>query len=272
MLSNKGLEFSYWILVEAVVISLAMVFMFQYISGISDDTLIEEQMLARDLALMANTANSIKGELEFEYQSDANLSRYAYAFAEAATVRKPGEEVSASYPLYVDSHISNSLGVITRPDSIFFFKSRNSFSITDDLHEQSGCPDTRTSLELVQIDSDDASYEVIEDILRRGSGFAVQSTRSESSTYADRLKAANPQADAIVSVRKGSPLIMKANEGLETEKLACIMQKNLPQEAAITRSDDGIIAQADAGIIVQSNMDAAHLSAVIMMSLREYDE
>jgi len=272
---------SLWILVEAVLITLATLIFFQYILTVENNTLFEQKFLARDVALMANTMSSIPGELRYEYISEANLSKYVYIFKEdKAKVNAKESSIQSSYPFYHDSRMNLDFKDLDGPEKLTFVRTESSLKINENIKEQIErvCerPEVKKS-DIVKIDYDDDSKAYADALLAKlnsNPGIVAGLARTETSTEAERLESIKT-ADMLISFGKDTDTVKYAKREEESARyLACLITKNMKtqgSQATFVSTDTVMVSNAGIGIRILAETDPDKVAVSIASALREYN-
>jgi hypothetical protein len=220
-----------WVLIELLVWFLAvMLFMFK-INDIKNDTLFEKQFLARDIALTTETISNLPGDTLYTYQTNADLSKHEYVLSGTVKVFKSGESLEVTYPYYYDSHLSTNMNPLKSPKKIMFRKTGGMLDVAENLEAANAntCPviDTKGQLAKVAVDySDDAvaAGTALYGRLAADSSFIAISTRGPSPALIDdRIAKIGTDTSLVISVSKGSSLIVHHSPADKSRKLACLI-------------------------------------------------
>jgi len=272
---------TYWVLIDAVIITLAIAFFFQFIAGVRDNTRFEQQFLARDLALMANTVSTVPGEIIYDYQSDLNISKYDYRFQNSiVSVRTHGEDLEQKYPFYYNNYLSTEFQPLLAPKTLMMQKSGFDFRINEKIEGLDVlCPELETPLSIIKVDTDNAGD--LADLLVQRSSQPVISSTTPGNIDA-RLQLINIDTAAVMHLSKGTALrIGTAPQNPEkVRKLSCLLTKQISlllpgTEVSTYEAYDSIITKNTNGIGIKiefGDQDEHLLSSAIIIALREYSE
>ncbi len=293
--NRKGFFISYWVLIEGLLISIAIVATFQYINGVKNDTLFEQKYFARDLALMADTVSTVPGDVTYTYSdSKADLSAYEYHFTKnLVEIKESGKDLSVTYPFYYDNSLSPNFQSILKPDQIVFSKKGASLDISKTSGKKPAaelCPaiDTKGTLNIISVDSSDGAWDMADRLYKRflampNAGFQLSLTRQQDPTaLEDRLDKISGTTDAVVSFDVSDQDVIHVyaskNSFQDSDKLACLIINNLKDEfqsvpAYRLESEEKIINKHGVGVKVVVKNDKApdRVTAAVLDALREYN-
>jgi hypothetical protein len=285
-MNKKAIEPALWILIEAAVITVAIIIVFSYIRSVQEDTLFMQKYLARDTALMVETMSSVPGDVVYTYQdSKADLSIYSFSFSSGnARVGLGPELTPPDYPYYIDTSLKPNLATVTASKQLVFAKRGTSldFAAALPLGYQQGCGsiDTKGQINVLVVDPADAKALKTADYMRGKSSIPVTLTTQKVPESEDkRLSAISESTDAVVGMQFTSDGLMRVRYGnanqQQAEKLACLILKNLPTGGTSISSNDRMLLKNTRGIAVKvevgTTIDEATVANAVLSAVREYN-
>jgi hypothetical protein len=254
--NKKGMAVM-WYLIEAVLISIVIIFFFQYIQSVKDDTMFEKLFLSRDLALMTDTINSVPGDVKYTYQETDKLEKFYYQFTtnneitnkieNKVSVYVKDEYKPMGYHYYINKDLNSHYEKLENPKKIVFGKTQLSTNINSKLVNvvpTDSCSriETKNEINTMKIDySDDINaYNFANYFSSSIRNVIVTQTRTKDPTVEDdRIRTINEELPLVLSFRIGSntdltsnpiKIYYSQNNKDKSEKLACLIYNNLDEK------------------------------------------
>jgi len=272
---------SLWILIEAVLITLATLIFFQYILSVENNTLFEQKFLARDVALMANTMAGIPGEMRYEYISEANISKFVYIFKEdKVQVNAKDSSIQSSYPFYHDSEMNIDYKDLDSPKKLTFARTESSLKINENIKQEkvNVCEKVEgKKFGIVTVDYDDDSKAYADALMAKlgaNPNIVAGLARTEDSTESERIESIK-SAEMLISFGKDSDVVKYAKREEDSARyLACLITKNMKTQgstATFTSTDTVMVSNVGIGIRILAESDPDKVAVSIASALREYN-
>jgi len=283
MRGKRGVATILWYIIEAILITLAIVIFFQYIDSVKNNTLFEQQFLARDIALMTNTISSIPGEVQYTYASESNLSRFNYVFADdKIKISAKDSQSFASYPYYYDSGMSIDFQDQNSPKQLEFARTKSSLKINEHLKDtenpEEKCPlrtDEKITILVIDYDNDAEKYaHALIAKLSTNPHIVANLARTESSTIRERSERIS-QSDYTISFGTGLNEKVTHSNSESARSIGCHITDKLNSQGIKTTYTpvDSILTNAKiAGIRIIVGSDENKVAVGIASALKDYNE
>jgi hypothetical protein len=284
---KKGTEPVIWIIIEAALITIAIISVFSYIRSVQDNELFMKKFLARDTALMIETVGSVPGDISYVYQdTKANLSRFTFKFADSRAEIARGTEVTPTdYPFYFDASLNKNLATVSDSRQLVFSKRGTSLAVGKELSAQylTGCSaiNTKDSLTLMILDPSDEDALKVATYLNKKVSIPVSITAQQKPFSEDeRLLKITDDSDLVIGISYRSDGVNRVLYGSQNqdkaEKLACLILKHLALSGATSiPSTDRMLSKNTKGIAVRLEVDKAitdsQAANAINAAVREYN-
>lgn len=99
----------YFYIAEIVLVGFVLVFLYVYVSGIANSTLLEKNYFSRDIALLMNTIHAAPGNVDYLYEGNltgynfiVNLEKNKVSVYEKEEDANLGNPIKVSYPFMED--------------------------------------------------------------------------------------------------------------------------------------------------------------------------
>jgi hypothetical protein len=273
-----------WLLIELLIFSCAAIMFNFKINDIKNDTLFEKQFLARDIALATETISSLPGDTYYTYDTKADLSKYEYVFSGSVKIFKTGESLEVTYPYYYDRHLAANLNTMKSPKKIIIKKGGGMLDIGETLTAETGdtCPNIITKGDIIKaaVDyNDDAALagQSLHGSLSRDSSFITTLTRTASPTIIDdRISKISPDTSLVISVSKGSSLIIHHSANDKSRKLACLILNSFKatgKQGTTSVSTEALLSKSTGSAIrIELPEDLfQQMPAVVYSAVRQYN-
>ena len=279
---KRGFELSLWVLIETLIAAVVIVIVFQFITGVRDDTLFEQRYMARDIALLMDSVSSVPGDVYYTYES-RGLSDYDYIFSgNTIRVTKPGEEIGGSYVFYYDNSHALDMGAVESPNMLYFSRSGESLRVAEDIFErvdtEKACPDVETRIDgLIILDVENPEHA---GIAKKPIQHLITTTGEGAAP--DRLAQIPEDASIAIAIREDAEqgswtVYVSKNNYLKSSKFACLLEREIEargHDVVIIPSDEQVINKNTQGIgvkmVLPSDTKPEELSSVLLESLRGY--
>ncbi len=131
MRDRRGTQKTYFVLAELVLLVLIAVAFMAFVVQLATNTMMEKNYLARDLALVLDTAYASPGNLNYEY--GGNASKFIVAFDNARVgVKMPSDPLAKEY-WFADSGQGTLTEEFTEPEKIIFISIDNQVLVRDNV-------------------------------------------------------------------------------------------------------------------------------------------
>ncbi len=143
MFNKKRGQFklSLWTIIELMLFVIVALLFISMIRDVQDNTLFEKTYVSRDMALMANTVQSVPGDVTVYYsQPNFDIGNFSYDFTDNLVILYNPEERTGSevkYPFFINSNLLSSLEDLETPSHLVFVKTSELFQIREDYNEDS---------------------------------------------------------------------------------------------------------------------------------------
>ncbi len=302
------IEVSLVLLLGLIIFAVVALFFFGYAKQVAEKTLFEKRFLARDLALVLNTVQSVPGDVTLYYvEPSANLSRFRYHFEnKLVTLSDSPNEVGTrvSYPFFTDSSLVSSLPSLDHPSQLVFIKTAHALHVSDHedtaLVERLSCSrvsQLSLSKETLVLDSGDqmnSALVQVTDYLEAKSDFAKTTrtwkTELPENLYAQRLSLIEKDTSLVfgLDIQDGDAITVVYPTDASSEqskKLACLLLDQLAQnfpDAVLTsrpqQSSDDFLRINSEGLAVvvvlgdESSVfaDPSRLGSSLFSGIQEY--
>jgi hypothetical protein len=281
---RKGTEPILWVIIEAAVITLATIILFNYLNSVKEDRVFEKQFLARDTALLASTVGTVPGDVVFTYtHSQMPISDYWFKHEKgSAMVGKSKEDQSSDYPFCYDRSLSLEAGKIDGSNQIVYAKQGPRMQIAKEstLQFESICPNVETTgtITLIVVDPADTASWQTADYMRQKSSLPMTLTRDESSkTEEERAHTIGVDTPLVIGIETSDAVRVyySVNNRQRSEKLACLVAKNLFEGVALIPTDRAIINKNTKGIGIMVTMPdtvaAERAATALNAAVRDYN-
>lgn len=127
---KRGISIDKLFLAEAILIAIVAIGIFAYINNLSENTLFEKKVIIRDLSLLANTIQSVPGNVYYEYMPSKKTKSKDYVYSFSDNVVTITEEVyKISYPLFYNTFLLFQVYPITQVEKFTISNFNNVFVI-----------------------------------------------------------------------------------------------------------------------------------------------
>ncbi|MBS3121441.1 hypothetical protein J4434_00975 [Candidatus Woesearchaeota archaeon] len=127
---KRGISIDKLFLAEAILIAIVAIGIFAYINNLSENTLFEKKVIIRDLSLLANTIQSVPGNVYYEYipSKKTKSKDYIYSFSDnMVTISENAYKIS--YPLFYNTFLLFQVYPITQVEKFTISNFNNVFVI-----------------------------------------------------------------------------------------------------------------------------------------------
>lgn len=295
---GQGTLLTSWIIIELVLLIILWYALFHYVGDVEDEDIFEKSYVVRDLALAAESVQSIPGDVTFYYYQDYfHLWDYDFYFEDNEVgISEPNDPVyRVTYPYYLSEVYYTILPTLQTPQQLVIVKDDNWFEVLEyadiSFFEKLECSETPSLFfdkETLVIDAQGDEFSMLlEYYLKRKLGFTkTDITRTtEEPNYDVIEQSTNLLIGISLSAQESektqvSAYIPSANKE-QNEKLACLILNSIltyfPDVEVSTPKefDNEIFNTNTAGLALQlvftnPQEDALDFAAAIEQGIEEY--
>lgn len=241
---GQGVTTIGWVLIELVLLAFLFVALFNYVGDVQDYEFFEKSYITKDLALLANTIQSIPGDVTFYYQQDKfPLWEYDFSFDNnEMAISEPGDLLyRVSYPYYLSTAYHTTLTPLLTPLQFVFVKEDSWFEVREhadiSFFEKLECGDDVSTIldkDTIVIDSSMNEFSMTVENYLLGK---VNYVKESSTNQGEDLSVIDEDTNLVISIKQNSEITEKMEveafiPGLDetkdqNAKLACLVLNQL---------------------------------------------